>query len=141
MISVTINGKQYELDGPTLVVDYLEDRGLANRSLAVAINGDVLPRGDFADATIRDGDRVGNRPSRGRRLSPAVNPDSRALKSAVPAVQKQTFAKLPLPAGEGWAGGELRIGSRPLIPRFPGRSGVTQRSQKAARWRTTLERP
>ena len=41
MISVTINGKQYELDGPTRVVDYLEDRGLANRSLAVAINGDV----------------------------------------------------------------------------------------------------
>ena len=33
MISVTINGKQYELEGPTRVVDYLEDRGLANRSL------------------------------------------------------------------------------------------------------------
>ena len=58
MISVTINGKQYELDGPTRVVDYLEDRGLANRSLAVAINGDVLPRGDFAGVTIRDGDQV-----------------------------------------------------------------------------------
>lgn len=58
MISVTINGKQYDLDGPTRVVDYLEDRGLANRSLAVAINGDVLPRGEFADATIHDGDRV-----------------------------------------------------------------------------------
>ncbi len=58
MISVTINGKPYELDGPTSVVDYLEDRGLANRSLAVAINGDVLPRCEFADVTIRDGDRV-----------------------------------------------------------------------------------
>ena len=58
MISVTINGKPYELDGPTSVVDYLEDRGLAGRSLAVAINGDVLPRGEFADATIRDGDQV-----------------------------------------------------------------------------------
>ena len=58
MISVTINGKQYELDGPTRVVDYLEDRGLANRSLAVAINGAVLPRGEFGEATIRDGDQV-----------------------------------------------------------------------------------
>ncbi len=58
MISVTINGKPYELDGPTSVVDYLEDRGLANRSLAVAINGDVLPRDQFGEATINDGDRV-----------------------------------------------------------------------------------
>ena len=58
MISITINGKPYELDGPTRVVDYLEDRGLANRSLAVAINGDVLPRGQFAEVTICDGDQV-----------------------------------------------------------------------------------
>ncbi len=58
MISVTINGKPYELDGPTSIGDYLEDRGLANRSLAVAINGNVLPRGEFADATIQDGDQV-----------------------------------------------------------------------------------
>ncbi len=58
MISVTINGKPYEFDGPTRLVDYLDDRGLSNRSLAVAINGDVLPRGQIGDATIGDGDRV-----------------------------------------------------------------------------------
>ena len=58
MISVTINGKPYELDGPTRVVDYLDDRGFRSRSLAVAINGEVLPKGQLGDATICDGDQV-----------------------------------------------------------------------------------
>ena len=40
----------------------------------------------------------------------------------------ETLAKPPLPAGEGWGEGESRIKSRPLNPRFPGKSGVTQRS-------------
>ena len=34
-------------------------------------------------------------------------------------LRKETLAKLPLPAGEGWGEGESPIGSRPLKPRFP----------------------
>ena len=51
-------------------------------------------------------------------------------------VLKETIAKPPLPAGEGWGEGETRVGSSPMNPQFPGKSGVTQRSLKG---RTTLD--
>lgn len=58
MITVTINGKPYELGGETTVQAYLEQKGLAGRQLAVAINGIVLRKEEFSTARISDGDRV-----------------------------------------------------------------------------------
>ena len=43
---------------------------------------------------------------------------------------RETFAKPPLPAGEGWGEGESPIESRPLNPAFPGKSAVTQKSPR-----------
>lgn len=58
MITVTINGKKSELDTEQTVTQYLESRGLAGRSLAVAVNGVVLQRTEFDSTSLSDGDRV-----------------------------------------------------------------------------------
>lgn len=58
MISLTINGKKVDLEGPTPLTAYLESEGLLGRQIAVAVNGDVIPRGQHASVTLEDGDRV-----------------------------------------------------------------------------------
>ena len=58
MISLTINGKKVDLEGPTPLTGYLESKGLAGRQIAVAVNGDVIPREQHASVTLEDGDRV-----------------------------------------------------------------------------------
>lgn len=58
MITVTINGKQSELETEQTVDAYLQSKGLAGRSLAVAINGAVLQRAEFESTKISDGDRI-----------------------------------------------------------------------------------
>ena len=58
MITLTINGKAVELPGPTPLVEYLEGKGLAGRQIAVAVNGEVVPREQHASVTLHEGDRV-----------------------------------------------------------------------------------
>ncbi|MEX0762579.1 MAG: sulfur carrier protein ThiS [Dehalococcoidia bacterium] len=58
MIRVTINGKEYEFESASTVEDYLEMKDLLNRSIAVALNGTVLRREEFASATLNDGDHM-----------------------------------------------------------------------------------
>ncbi len=58
MITVQINGKDAELAADQTVEQYLESKGLAGRSLAVAVNGTVLRREELPDTTLSDGDRV-----------------------------------------------------------------------------------
>ena len=58
MITVVINGKEEELDGPMLLVDFLESKGLAEKRIAVARNGAVLRRDTYESVTIESGDRI-----------------------------------------------------------------------------------
>jgi len=58
MISLTINGKKVELEGPTPLTEYLADRGLAGRRIAVAVNGVVVRSEQHASVTLGEGDRV-----------------------------------------------------------------------------------
>jgi len=58
MISLTINGKKVELKEPTPLTEYLAAKGLAGRQIAVAVNGDVVPREQHSSVTLSDGDRV-----------------------------------------------------------------------------------
>ena len=55
-ISVVINGKNTELPNSMTLLEYLTIKGLAERRLAVAHNGDVVPRDRYADAVISEGD-------------------------------------------------------------------------------------
>ncbi|MDA1297377.1 MAG: sulfur carrier protein ThiS [Chloroflexi bacterium] len=58
MITVRVNGKDAELAEDQSVEQYLESKGLAGRSLAVAVNGIVLRREELPGTLLSDGDRV-----------------------------------------------------------------------------------
>ena len=57
-IRVTINGRDLKLPKPISLERYIEERGLTGRRLAVAHNGDVVPREDYANVIIDDGDTL-----------------------------------------------------------------------------------
>ena len=58
MINLIINGKENQLEGPTDLVSYLESLNVNLKSIAVAHNGEVVPRDDLGDITLEDGDRL-----------------------------------------------------------------------------------
>ena len=57
-ISVTINGRETQLPAPITLLDYIDDKGLSGRRLAVAHNGDVIPRDNYQSVVINDGDTL-----------------------------------------------------------------------------------
>ena len=58
MISVQINGKRVELDGPTPLLAYLKSLEVSPRSVAVEHNGVIIEREAYAAATLGDRDVV-----------------------------------------------------------------------------------
>lgn len=58
MISLEINGKKVELDGPTSLLDYINRLGVDPRAVAVEYNGEILERSAFATVTLQENDRV-----------------------------------------------------------------------------------
>jgi len=58
MSTVTVNGKPREIDGPANVTAFLQTLDINPRQVAVALNGEVVPRGDWARTTVRPGDTV-----------------------------------------------------------------------------------
>ncbi len=61
---LTVNGKPREVDatpdggGAIPLLDLLEAFEVDARLVAVAINGDVIPKGEFAAACVREGDAI-----------------------------------------------------------------------------------
>ena len=58
MISVTINGSETELDGPIGLIAYLESKDLAERKVAIAVNGVIVRRPEYDSIVIQGGDRL-----------------------------------------------------------------------------------
>lgn len=58
MITLIVNGKQIQLDDPTNLVKYLESLEVNPSSIAVAIDGTVLRREEWATVTLADGAHV-----------------------------------------------------------------------------------
>ncbi len=58
MIALQVNGKRVELDGPTLLIDYLTRLGADPRAVAVEHNGEIVERASYATLVLREGDRV-----------------------------------------------------------------------------------
>ena len=60
MTSVTLNGEQRELpDGATLELAVQEaGAGDGGRGVAVAVDGEVVPRGEWAGFALRQGQQV-----------------------------------------------------------------------------------
>ncbi|HXN90586.1 MAG TPA: sulfur carrier protein ThiS [Candidatus Sulfotelmatobacter sp.] len=58
MIALQINGKRVELEGPTPLLEYLEQLGVNPRAVAVEHNGEIIERAAFESAVLSDGDQV-----------------------------------------------------------------------------------
>ncbi len=57
-ISVTVNGKARSLAGEMSLPELLDELGVNRRLVAVAHNGEVVPRDRYAEVVLRAGDRV-----------------------------------------------------------------------------------
>jgi sulfur carrier protein len=58
MTSVTVNGEPRELPEDATVETAVRELGAPNRGVAVAVDGEVVPRGDWASTPVRDGQQV-----------------------------------------------------------------------------------
>ncbi len=59
-MNVTLNGREQALSPGATVADAVAATGLdrSGRGVAVAIEGEVVPRGEWAEREIRDGETV-----------------------------------------------------------------------------------
>lgn len=58
MITITVNGRKRELAGEIDLPRFLAENGIDTRLIAVAINGEVIPKREYAKVCLRDGDTV-----------------------------------------------------------------------------------
>lgn len=58
MITITLNGKTRDLEAGVTVSALLELLGVNPQRVAVAVNGEVVPRREWSDVAIGDGDTV-----------------------------------------------------------------------------------
>ncbi|MDG4789924.1 sulfur carrier protein ThiS [Micromonospora sp. WMMD1102] len=57
-MELTVNGVEQRLPGELTVADLVRQITNAHRGVAVAVNGEVVPRGGWPARQLRDGDRV-----------------------------------------------------------------------------------
>lgn len=57
-IQIKVNGKAREIDGEMTLPAFLAAFDINPRLVAVAINGDVIPRDAYAAASVRQGDEL-----------------------------------------------------------------------------------
>lgn len=55
---ILLNGEDRDLDTETSVAGLLAAEGLAERRVAVEVNGTIVPRGQHGACVLRAGDRV-----------------------------------------------------------------------------------
>lgn len=59
MMNLTINGNTRQFDVPDLTVAALVSRmGLEGKRIAIERNGEIVPRGAFADTVLSSGDKL-----------------------------------------------------------------------------------
>lgn len=54
---VKINGEKLNVEGEN-VAEYLSESGYDLKRVAVELNGDILPKSQYADTLLKDGDSV-----------------------------------------------------------------------------------
>ncbi|MDF1819857.1 MAG: sulfur carrier protein ThiS [Immundisolibacteraceae bacterium] len=58
MITVTVNQESVSLAEPCSVADYLVEKGIAGKRLAVELNQEIVPRSDHPNQMLAEGDRL-----------------------------------------------------------------------------------
>ncbi len=56
--AITVNGQSRPLPAAATLLGVLEEAGLAGRPVAVELDGEVVPRGRFADCRLAGGERI-----------------------------------------------------------------------------------
>lgn len=55
---VKINGQEVTFEKETSVTEYLEENGYQIRRIAVELNGEILPKYEYSDTMLKDGDSM-----------------------------------------------------------------------------------
>ena len=58
MVSIKLNGKDAEIEGSQSVTALLDSLNINGSQVAVAINGEVVPRDTWGLVAVREGDAV-----------------------------------------------------------------------------------
>ncbi len=58
MITLTVNGKRRELAGETDLPSFLDELQIDPRAVAVAHNGEIVPRDRYSTIRLREGDTL-----------------------------------------------------------------------------------
>ena len=58
MITVSINGESRQFPQAVSVAALIEEMGLAGKRIALERNGEIVPRGRFAEQQLAEGDRL-----------------------------------------------------------------------------------
>ena len=58
MIRVTINGEEQEITDSTPLQEYVSSLGVNPKMIAIAYNGEVLRRDEWAEVTLSEGDSL-----------------------------------------------------------------------------------
>lgn len=56
--TITVNGQRRPLPAPGTLVAVLESVGLADKPVAIELDGEVVPRGRFAECLLSGGERI-----------------------------------------------------------------------------------
>ena len=55
---VSVNGEEQELPEALTVAELVERAGLGDQRIALELNREIVPRGEYATTTLHEGDRV-----------------------------------------------------------------------------------
>lgn len=55
---INLNGKKREIRQDITVSHLLEELGVKEKAVAVEVNGNIVPRGEFGNTQLREGDNV-----------------------------------------------------------------------------------
>ncbi|MCH9640013.1 MAG: sulfur carrier protein ThiS, partial [Betaproteobacteria bacterium] len=58
MIQLTVNGEIQNIDNPISVSQLIDCLCLQGKRIAIERNGEIVPRSQFADQTLADGDKL-----------------------------------------------------------------------------------
>ena len=58
MISVSINGNSSSFERPLSIAELIEQMQLGNKRIALERNGEIVPRGQFTQQMLADGDKI-----------------------------------------------------------------------------------
>lgn len=57
-MKIAINGENHTLTEPTNLKQLISDLGFENRRLAIEVNQTIVPRGEYTNFHLKDGDMV-----------------------------------------------------------------------------------